>query len=605
MKMIHLPIEQLSLSPLNVRKKGGKEVADLLPSIRSLGIIQPLLVRPVAADGADGRERFEIVAGQRRYRALVALAKDGVVEPVPCIVMQQSEDAVAIEASLTENIARLPMDEIDQYKAFASLKKEGLDVPAIAARFGTTERLVHQRLAIANIIEPILNAYRREEISPDTLRILTMATTRQQKAWWALLKSEEGHAPQGSALREWLFGGAQIPTVNALFDLGSYQGAIIADLFAENSYFADSDAFWRLQNAAIAARREAYLAQGWSDVVILDIGQWWRNWEYQKVAKTKGGKVFAAITQDGEVTFYEGYLTEKEARALAKKTQAGGPGVDDDSAAQVASGRPELTKAMRNYIGLHKHAAVRTELLAAPSIALRLAVAHMIAGSGLWSVKADPQRADNEPIRESVGASLAEQGFAEERRRIRHLLGMDGEADEGESIVPGLRDWGLRRDLAKLLTRLMQMEDSDVLRVLSFVMAETLEAQSGMVESLGDLLSTDMKDWWTPDETFLDLLRDKEAINAIVREVAGDVTANAHIAATAKVQKKIIADCLSGENGRAKAEDWLPRYMAFPATGYTTRVNGQTPVLPDDDLGDAVEMGDADLDDPDDVSEAA
>ena len=51
MKLIHLTLDQLSPSRVNVRKKGGKEIADLLPSIRRLGILQPLLVRA----SADGR----------------------------------------------------------------------------------------------------------------------------------------------------------------------------------------------------------------------------------------------------------------------------------------------------------------------------------------------------------------------------------------------------------------------------------------------------------------------------------------------------------------------------------------------------------------------
>lgn len=83
------------------------------------------------------------------------------------------------------------------------------------------------------------------------------------------------------------------------------------------------------------------------------------------------------------------------------------------------------------------------------------------------------------------------------------------------------------------------------------------------------LIGTDMRGWWEPDEAFFSLLRDKAAINAIVREVAGDRTADAHTASTAKVQKKIVADSLAGYNGHDKVEGWLPRYMAFPASGYT------------------------------------
>lgn len=77
-----------------------------------------------------------------------------------------------------------------------------------------------------------------------------------------------------------------------------------------------------------------------------------------------------------------------------------------------------------------------------------------------------------------------------------------------------------------------------------------------------------MKDHWQPDETFFELLRDKQTINAIVKEVAGKATADAHISSTAKVQKKIVQDCLSGAR-KSSVTNWQPRYMSFPMKSYT------------------------------------
>ena len=166
------------------------------------------------------------------------------------------------------------MDEIDQYKAFVALVKQGRGAEDIAAHFGVTERLVRQRLAIANLIPPILKAYQAEDIQPSTLRILTMATKAQQKAWYAPFESEEEYAPEGCSLKKWLFGGAEIPTINALFDIADYQGALVADLFGEEVYFDDSTQFWNLQNKAIAALRQSYLDQGWQECVP-EVGGYW------------------------------------------------------------------------------------------------------------------------------------------------------------------------------------------------------------------------------------------------------------------------------------------------------------------------------------------
>src|SRR6516165_3585717 len=96
---------------------------------------------------------------------------------------------------------------------------------------------------------------------------------------------------------------------------------------------------------------------------------------------------------------------------------------DAKDAAPVA--RPELTKAAENYLALHRHAIVRAELLAHPSIALRLAAAHMIAGSPHWSIKPDPERAEKEAIAESVAGSPAQAALNAERGSVLELMQLE------------------------------------------------------------------------------------------------------------------------------------------------------------------------------------
>lgn len=555
MKLTHLNLDQLKPAAVNVRKRGGKDIADLVPSIRSLGLLQPLLVRPNC-------EGFEIVAGQRRYHALVKLAEDTNADPVACIVMEDGDDAKAIEASLAENIARLPMDEIDQYKAFAALAKQGSTTDDIAAQFGVTPKLVTQRLAIANIIDPILNAYRRDEIGAQTIRVLTMATKRQQKAWWDLFKDEESHAPQGHMLRNWLFGGADIPVENALFDEADYTGSIISDLFGDDRYFDDADTFWSLQAEAIANLKEAYEANGWQEVLVLDIGERWSKWEHREATKEDGGRVYIQISHDGEVTAHEGWLTEKEA-AKREKAKAREDGND-----QGSMDRPELTKAMQNYLDLHRHAAVRVELLSNRGLALRVAVAQIIAGCGHWTVHADSQKANSEAIGASLENNNASKAFADERAFITRLLDMGNETTK--TVVPRKDDWGISHDEHAVFAKLLKLTDDEVMVVLTFLVAETLACGDGLVEALGSLLSVDMSKHWTPDDTFFDLLKDKEAINVMLKEVGGKAVADAHIASTAKVQKDVIRQYLDGTR-KPQRENWTPRYAAFPMRGYTKR----------------------------------
>ena len=109
-----VPLDRLIVSPLNVRKHANRQVATLAHAIATKGLLQSLVVRP-AADGA-----FEVMAGQRRLRALQKLAKANAetafpIDPVSCLVVAGADDADAIAMSLSENIERVPMDELDEF----------------------------------------------------------------------------------------------------------------------------------------------------------------------------------------------------------------------------------------------------------------------------------------------------------------------------------------------------------------------------------------------------------------------------------------------------------------------------------------------------------
>lgn len=556
MKLQHIELSNLKLSPVNVRKRlADDELGELIASIRSLGVIQPLLVR----QSCDG---FEVIAGQRRLLACQALqAETGNFGPVPCALLENGDDAVALEASLAENVARLPMDEIDQYEAFAALVAQGRSVAEIAGQFGVTELLVKRRLAIAALIPPVLKAYREGAIEPETIRQLTLATPKQQKAWLKLFRDPEEYAPTGRRLKAWLFG-AEIPVSSAIFPPETYNGNIVSDLFGEERYFDDAQKFWKLQTEAVIHRQAAYLEEGWDDVVIMEIGAHFHQYDKVKRGRTKGGKVYIACASNGEIAFHEGWLEAKEAERRDRKAAAGGAEATDK---EKAPARAELTSAAMRYVDLHRQNAVRAELLKSPQLAIRLLVASVISREGLWEARPENQSAQrNEAIAASVAASRATAVFDAEREAVGLSLGLP---KEGFLVA-------LERDsvcAAELFARLLTMTDEEGLRVLTLLMAETLPAGSAAVEMLGNLLAVDMDQWWSPDDAFFDLLRDKPAINAMLAEIAGKQTAGIHLAETAKAQKEAIRHCLAGTGGRRKIEGWKPRYFRFPMQGYTKR----------------------------------
>jgi ParB family chromosome partitioning protein len=556
MELRHIAFDRLSVSPLNMRHGSDPDVSDILPTIRKRGILLPLLVRP---NGSP--DTFEIVAGSRRFQAAGIVREEaGEIEPLPCAIMDEGDDAAALEASLIENIARLDPDEMSQHETFVRLIGQGKTVAEIADTFGITTRMVERRLALGNLIPRIRDLYRKDEIEAETVRHLTLATEKQQKAWLKLFNSSDVRAPTGFQLKQWLFGGSAIPVSNALFPLEDYKGRIVADLFAEDSYFVDTAAFWTLQNQAVAAKREDYLSAGWSAVEILEAGERFYEWNHERVTKKAGGKVFIAVSQLGEVTIHEGFLSSAEARKARRSVE------QNEGDKPAVTDRPETTKSLANYLDLHRHALVRLAILDAPiDVLLRLTVAQIIAGSDLWRVKPDEQSARTEAITASIKCSPADQSFADKRRAILTMLGLP---DYHLCVV---RHHGNADDSVAVFAQLLTLPDESVFALLAFVLAESLEAGSSLVEAMGVHLGVKAEGQWTPDQTFFDLIRDRIVANEMVADIAGKLVAEGNVAEKLKTQKIIIRDCLEGANGRKKAENWVPRYMEFPPRAYTDR----------------------------------
>ncbi|MCC0017640.1 MAG: ParB/RepB/Spo0J family partition protein [Rhodobiaceae bacterium] len=543
--LTHIPLDQLSVSKLNMRHGRKKpDVSDILPSIREKGIRQTLLVR---REG-DG---FGVIAGRRRYFALLEIAKETGTNPlVPCAAMPEEDAASAIEASIIENVARLPATEMEQYVAFRKLADEGKQPADIATFFGVTELLVRRVLALAGLAAPIRKLYAEDAIDRETIRALTLATPSQQAEWLKLWNSETERAPFGRACKAWVTGGSTITTDKALFDLAAYTGAVTADLFGERAVFTDAEAFWKAQAAEVSARIEQYLARGWADVVCLERGTYFQRWEYVQTTKKKGGKVYAEQRRDGTVTFHEGWLKASEARKKSRQD------IDSDgnSAADV---KPEMSGPMADYIGLHRHGAAAANLLAAPAIALRLMVAHAITGSSLWNVRPHVCGAHKNETHESVAGSVARTEIESASERVDALFSALG------AMRP--RANGDAYSLCETFSALLAMSDEEVMQILALTMAETLEAGGPVVEAVLHVCGTDLGGYWSPDEAFFDLLRDKRAINAMITDIASPSVAESVAKETGKVQKALIRNRIEGVECSANP-GWRPGWMQVPPT---------------------------------------
>ena len=550
MELAHIPLDKLSISNQNMRH-GAKapDVSDIIPSIKKLGIQQPLLVR-------KNGEGFEIVAGRRRYFSLMEIAKnnksDQKVEDVPCTIMAAGDDAAALEASLIENVARVDPDLMSRFETFTNLVKQGKTVADIAETFGVTEIMIKRSLALGNLIPAIRKLFQAEEIEMETIRLLTLASVAQQKKWLKLKKNSD--EPRTWQLKQWLFDG-ELKLSAALFPLEDYKGQIVTDLFGEEGYFTNSKKFWGLQNRYIAEMREKHIKEGWDDVVIMETGDQFCEWVHAKTLKTSGGRVYIEVRKSGEVTEYKGYITTEEFNRREKRLQNKDKNIEPVS-------KPELTKAAQNYVALHRHNAVRVSMFNHPNVALRLMVAHAICGAFHWKVKANPQRADKIETSQSIDESLAQKAFFKERDEVLKLLNWPTDED----LVTCTDNY--EYEAINVFLTLQTLSDEDVLRIMTFVMAETMESNTSMTEVLGNEFKVNMWDFWQPEGHFFDLIRDKNAINEMVADIGGKEVADSNVTSTAKIQKKIINDFLTG-NGREHVLDWMPNYMKFPFEAYT------------------------------------
>ena len=560
MDLRHIPIDKLKISTLNMRHERKKpEISDILPSIRERGVLVPLIVRPNGTKGS-----FEILAGRRRFFATTAVLKETGDKTIklPCAVLAEGDDAGAIEASILENVARLEPDEMSQFEAFQRLADEGRTVEQIATTFGVTELMVKRRLALANLIPEIRKAYAAEEIDGNTITALTLATEDQQREWFDLWSDDDAeYVPTGRHLKAWLLGGEHISTDKALFDLDKYHGyagQILTDLFGEEAVFADAATFWKCQSEALAKKIEDLKTKGWADVIVLDKGRYFAKWDHVARSKKDGGKVFVELRDSGEIIFHEGFITTKDAARSDKAKTTG-----DGEVSETSTSRPEMTQPLQTYFELHRHAAVRAKLFQHPDVAMRLMVAHAIVGSGLWLVRPEPQRSRHEATLQSLGGSASQTAFGAERKVVLGLLGWN--VADARPIIRGNGD---DYALCDVFARLLELNEIDVLTVLTYVMAESLEVGNASVEALGNTLPVSLAECWTPDAAFFDLLRDKQTVNAMLGEIAGKAVADANIAETAKVQKGILVDALTGANGREAKPDWRPRWAAFPFGSY-------------------------------------
>lgn len=155
-------------SPLNPRKTIDEEgIRELADNILQHGLLQPITVRTIEADSKDPVGHFEIVCGERRFRAFKLNLErvPGYTKKIPCIVREMS-DADALDAMITENLQRKDVDPIEEAFAFGQLNKHGKSIDEIAARFGKSKRFITERIKLDSLLPEL-----KKMVTDDKLHI--------------------------------------------------------------------------------------------------------------------------------------------------------------------------------------------------------------------------------------------------------------------------------------------------------------------------------------------------------------------------------------------------------------------------------------------------
>ena len=162
-----LPIELVKPNPGQPRNRFEPEaLAGLTESIRTSGIVQPLLVRPLPG-GA-----FELIAGERRWRA----ARGAGLERVPAIVREEGE-AERLQTALIENMVREDLSPVEEARACAALVEDlGLTKEELGRRVGRSRSAISNLIRLLELPDEVLELLDRGELSEGHGRALL--TTR-------------------------------------------------------------------------------------------------------------------------------------------------------------------------------------------------------------------------------------------------------------------------------------------------------------------------------------------------------------------------------------------------------------------------------------------
>jgi ParB family transcriptional regulator, chromosome partitioning protein len=178
-----IPVDLIRPNPNQPRKRFDEQgLQALAESLGERGVLQPVLVRPVAGG------TYELVAGERRWRA----AQIAGIETIPTLVRDR-DDAQSLEVALVENMAREDLNPVEEARAVAGLVEElGLTREDVGRRVGRSRVAVSNLLRLLDLPDEALELLEEGRLSEGHGRALLLAPEHADRRRLARLAAQEG-----------------------------------------------------------------------------------------------------------------------------------------------------------------------------------------------------------------------------------------------------------------------------------------------------------------------------------------------------------------------------------------------------------------------------
>ena len=373
MQILKLDPRALNANPDDTRQSQASPQADalLLATVKAVGIIQP----PVVSPQIDGGNGYVIQAGHRRVRQAIAAG----LEEIDVIVVEAANDNGAMR-SMIENIAREPLNPVDQWRGIERLVALGWTEEAIGVALALPVRQIRKLRLLANVLPVMLDQMTLGDMpNEQQLRTIAAASLDEQKEVW------KANRPKKSERADW-YNIARALSKTRMFardasfgdDLAAAYGIEwIEDLFAP----ADQDSRYTTNvEAFLGAQQEWMTANLPKKGVIIETNNYGQP-ELPKKAERIYGKpsksdhVAMYLDRDGKIQSVAFRMPEDKKKGKAAGSIGGGhESVHDGSVIDAPKPRPDVTQKGHDMIGdfrtdaLHEalgHAPIEDDMLMA------------------------------------------------------------------------------------------------------------------------------------------------------------------------------------------------------------------------------------------------